>query len=54
MAPSAITTELPSDGNLVLKTIKTAPKVTRQIDIEGGTTKAKVNLLLPRFILSPG
>lgn len=48
MAPSAVTIQLLDDKNLVHETTKIAPKVTRQIDIEGGTTNAKVKLLLTR------
>ncbi len=46
MAPSAIGTELLNGQGLGHEIEKIAPKVKRQIDIEGGTSNAKVDILL--------
>jgi hypothetical protein len=42
MAPSAITLSVRADENPFIEEQKKAPKVVRQIDIEGGKTIAKV------------
>jgi Cu/Ag efflux protein CusF len=44
MAPSAITLPVRGDENLSIEEQKKAPKVVRQIDIEGGKTLAKAFL----------
>ena len=53
MAPSAITLPVRGDENPFIEGQKKAPKVVRQIDIEGGKTIAKVSSLKTKSFSIP-